>query len=123
MYAPGGGPGPGAYQIKTKGGELSQLFTASSGGLELWGLSTTGEDRKLRSMLYDVMPGPEARAVLKRAFPSGSCKKFVDTEKARTKEEKGQSFVDDEAEDTVIESTAKQLIAATISHYSLKLLT
>lgn len=113
-YVNGPEPGVGATflaKIKTKGGELSQLFTASSGGLELWGLSTTGEDRKLRSMLYDVMPGPEARAVLKRAFPSGSCKKFVDTEKARTKEEKGQSFVDDEAEDTVIESTAKQLIA------------
>lgn len=98
-------------KIKTKSGELSQLFTASSGGIELWGLSTTGEDRKLRGMLYEAMPGPDARAVLKGAFPGGSCKKFVDAEKARSKEERGISFVDDEAESTVIEATAKKLIA------------
>ncbi|WP_199031648.1 IcmB protein [Ralstonia sp. ASV6] len=112
-YVNGPEPGIGATflaKIKTKNGEMSQLFTASSGGLELWGLSTTGEDRKLRSLLYDAMPGPDARAMLKTAFPTGSCKKFVDIEKAKTKQERGEAFIDDEAEDSVIESTAKRLI-------------
>ncbi|CAJ6613318.1 IcmB protein [Burkholderia pseudomallei] len=113
-YVNGPEPGIGATflaKIKTKSGEMSQLFTASSGGTELWGLSTTGEDRKLRSMLYDVMPGPQARAMLKGMFPTGSCKKFVDAEKARTKDERGASFIEEDAENTVIESTAKRLIA------------
>jgi intracellular multiplication protein IcmB len=113
-YVNGPEPGIGATflaKIKTKAGDMSQLFTASSGGRELWGLSTTGEDRKLRSLLYAEIPGPEARGVLKEAFPSGSCKKYVDQKKKATKEERGLSFVDDEAEATVIEETAKKLIA------------
>jgi len=98
-------------KVKTKTAELSQLFTASSGGLELWGLSTTGEDRKLRSVLYDAMPGREARRALRDRFPRGSCKGYVLDQMAKTKAERGDAFVDDEAEDTVIESIAKQLIA------------
>lgn len=98
-------------KVKTKTSELSQLFTASSGGIELWALSTTGEDRKLRSALYDVMPGRDARRALKERFPKGSCKSYVLDQMAKTKAERGDAFVDDEAEDTVIEGLAKQLIA------------
>ncbi|WP_085513199.1 IcmB protein [Burkholderia pseudomallei] len=114
QYVNGPIPGQGATflaKIKTKTAELSQLFTATSGGLELWGLSTTAEDRRLRGILYEAMPPREARRVLRDRFQNGSCRSYVLNEAARTKEERGESFVDDNTEDTVIEVLAKQLIA------------
>jgi intracellular multiplication protein IcmB len=97
-------------KIKTKSAELSQLFTATSGGLELWALSTTPEDRRLRSLLYEAMSPREARRVLRDRFPSGGCKSYVLNEAARSKEDRGESFVDDDVEDSVIQALAKQLI-------------
>src|SRR5690606_16662701 len=52
-------------KIKTKSAEFCQLFTATSGGLELWGLSTRADDRTLRAALYQRMPSSEARQILK----------------------------------------------------------
>lgn len=108
------GPRPGGVtflaKIKTKSAELSQLFTATSGGLELWALSTTPEDRRLRSLLYEAMSPREARRVLRDRFPSGGCKSYVLNEAARSKEDRGESFVDDDVEDSVIQTLAKQLI-------------
>jgi intracellular multiplication protein IcmB len=113
QYVNGPIPGQGVTflaKIKTKSAELSQLFTSSSGGLELWALSTTGEDRKLRGMLYDVMSTRDARRILRDRFPNGSCKNYVLNEAAKTKQDRGEAFVDDNAEDTVIGTLAKQLI-------------
>lgn len=112
QYVHGAKPGVGMTflaKIKTKSAELSQLFTSTSGGLELWGLSTTAEDRALRNLLYRDVPAPEARAVLKRRFPTGSCKSFVLKEKERSREEKGDQFVDDDVTSSVIENLAKSL--------------
>jgi intracellular multiplication protein IcmB len=97
-------------KIKTKSAELSQLFTATSGGLELWALSTTPEDRRLRTLLYEAMAPREARRVLRDRFPKGGCKSYVLNEAARTKEDRGESFIDDDVEGSVIQVLAKQLI-------------
>lgn len=96
-------------KIKTKSRELSQLFTATSGGLELWGLSTTAEDRALRSALYKNMPSQEARRVLKDRFPGGSCKSYVLEHKANAKLNGGEGFVDDEQVKSLLEKLADEL--------------
>lgn len=110
-FVNGAQPGIGATflgKFKTKTAELSQLFTATSGGLELWGLSTTAEDRVLRSALYSRMPSQDARRILKRRFPSGSCKSYVMRQKANAKAA-GEGFVDDERMQSLLEVLADEL--------------
>lgn len=95
-------------RFSTKNATYSQLFTMTVGAMRLWALSTTAEDRKLRGLLYEAMPRQQARRLLAKRFPSGSCKKLVE----RLKEEtfRGADFVDDDMESSVIERLAKELI-------------
>jgi len=112
-YVNGAIPGVGATflaKIKTKTSEMSQLFTSTSGGLELWALSTTAEDRALRSSLYKRMPPVEARAILKEAFPTGSCKKYVLDKKGEIQKE-NDGFIDDDKLNTILEELAEKLTA------------
>lgn len=112
-FVNGAKPGVGATflaKIKTKEAEISQLFTATSGGLELWGLSTTAEDRALRSALQRVMSSSDARQTLKARFPSGSCKNYILRKKAEIKQDSGSNFVDDEAADSLVEALANDII-------------
>ncbi len=97
-------------KLKTKDAELSQLFTSSCGGMELWALATTMEDRGLRSLLYSQIPSAAARRVLKKRFPSGSCKSYVDQQKSMSKSELGEGFVDEEATSSVIQKLGKELL-------------
>lgn len=110
----GAKPGIGATflaKLKTKDAELSQLFTATSGGIEMWGLTTTAEDRALRSRLYDNMSKPVARMILNERFPRGSCKAYVLDQKQKVKSEIGDvSFIDSDAENTVIDKLFKELM-------------
>lgn len=95
-------------RFSTKNATYSQLFTMTAGAMRLWALSTTAEDRKLRGLLYEAMPRQQARRLLAKRFPGGSCKKLVE----RLKEEtfRGADFVDDDMESSVIERLAKELI-------------
>jgi len=95
-------------RFSTKNATYSQLFTMTAGAMRLWALSTTAEDRKLRSLLYDAMPRHEARRLLAKRFPSGSCKKVVERLKQETFRD--AEFVDDDMESSVIERLAKELI-------------
>lgn len=96
-------------RFATKNATYSQLFTMTAGAMRLWALSTTAEDRKLRGLLYEAMPRPEARQMLAKRFPGGSCKKLIE----RLKEEqfKGVEFVDDDMESSVIERVAKEMVS------------
>lgn len=96
-------------RFSTKNAVYSQLFTMTAGAMRLWALSTTAEDRKLRGLLYEAMPRQQARHLLAKRFPGGSCKKLVE----RLKEEtfRGVDFVDDDMESSVIERIAKDLIS------------
>lgn len=95
-------------RFSTKNATYSQLFTMTAGAMRLWALSTTAEDRKLRGLLYESMPRQQARRLLAKRFPGGSCKKLVE----RLKEEtfRGADFVDDDMVSSVIERLAKELI-------------
>jgi intracellular multiplication protein IcmB len=91
----------------TRSGTFSQLFTLSIGAMRLWALSTTAEDRKLRTLLYNAMPPQEARRLLAARFPSGSCKKHIETLKA---EYTGNKNFIDEVEASLIEKLAQEMI-------------
>jgi intracellular multiplication protein IcmB len=93
----------------TKAATYSQLFTMTAGPMRLWALSTTAEDRKLRGLLYASMPGNQARALLAKRFPGGSCKKLV--ERLKTEMFNASEFVDDDMASSVIERIAKDMIA------------
>lgn len=97
-------------RYSTKTDTYYQLFTSTVGAMRLWALSTTAEDRKLRSLLYDVIPHKHARRLLAEKFPSGSCKKHV--ERLKEKQKKSSDFVGDEEqlELSVVENIAKDMI-------------
>lgn len=95
-------------RFATKTDTYSQLFTMTVGPMRLWALSTTAEDRKLRGLLYAALPGNEARALLARYFPAGSCKRTVDNLKAEVAQ--GGGFVDEAVEASVIERIARQML-------------
>ncbi len=97
-------------RFATKNATYSQLYTMTAGPMRLWALSTTAEDRKLRGLLYDAMPKPEARQLLAQRFPSGSCKRYV--ERLKTEQFGSTEFVDESMMGTVIERVARDLIAS-----------
>jgi len=98
-------------KVKTKTAELSQLFTSTLGGLELWALTTTLEDRALRGRLYQEMPTSDARRVLARRFPGGSCKSYVLKKKSEVRDSMGDKFVDDDIYESIIQNLAKELVS------------
>lgn len=63
--------------INTKKTTNFQLYTLSMGPKRLWRLSTSAEDRKLRTYLYEKMEKRDAIELLAKRFPSGGCKAYV----------------------------------------------
>lgn len=95
-------------RFTTKSSTYTQLFTATIGPARLWSLSTTAEDRKLRTLLYKALPHGTALKLLAQKFPSGSCKAYV--ERMRQSITGGKAFEDD-VEDGVIGQLAKDIMA------------
>jgi intracellular multiplication protein IcmB len=109
-YVQGAGPAGATFlaRFETKSGKFAQLFTNTVGPMRMWALSTTAEDRKLRGLLYEKLPGNVARWLLAKRFPSGSCKKAV--EKMKTELFAGQDFAEDEVAASVVERIAKEML-------------
>ncbi len=95
------------FVTKTK--QYSHLFTLTCGAKRLWALSTTAEDRKLRSLLYRRMGTREARELLAKRFPSGSCKAYL--ERMRENLFNQSDFLDEEQLNSAVEELANQLVA------------
>ena len=95
-------------KFRTSSSEYYQLYTLTLGPKRLWALSTTAEDMRLRSMLYENMPKPAARAILAERFRGGSAKRFIE-DKARHVAV-GNGFDREEAEGTVVEQLGRDLI-------------
>jgi intracellular multiplication protein IcmB len=106
------GPGPtGATflaQFSTKDGPNTQLLTATLGPVELWALSTTAEDVMIRKALYERLGPRNARQLLAGAFPSGSAVKML--EERYAKYERGDSLLDDDSRDGVIQELIDELV-------------
>lgn len=88
--------------FKTKIGTIEQILINTASPLELWALSTTAEDMKLRRLVYEKLPGKEARQALAAMYPTGSCKRDVEK---RSLAMTGRNTVD------VIEVIASEVLA------------
>lgn len=72
VHGPRAGGGTFIAQFATKYGVSTQLLTNTLGPIELWALSTTAQDVRVRNELYDRIGPVNARKVLAHMFPSGS---------------------------------------------------
>lgn len=90
--------------LQTKKGRYIQGLVNTLGSIEAWALSTTMEDRVLRSALYEKLPPAEARQLLAQRFPSGSAMKEIERRRLAL----GLSSSDDES--NVIRELAVQLL-------------
>lgn len=99
----------------TKNATYTQLMVATIGPARLWALSTTAEDRKLRTLLYEKMPKTQARALLAKRFPSGSCKSYV--EALRLEDANDAGFDDEQMQDNIINKIANNMYSEWLRSY------
>ncbi|MCL2875780.1 MAG: type IV secretion protein DotO [Betaproteobacteria bacterium] len=97
-------------RVDTISGKYSQLFTLTLGAKTLWALSTTAEDRKLRSLLYAALPGAQARAALARHFPSGSARSRIEALRKASKAPSQLAFLNDDQPDEITKGIADAII-------------
>ncbi|MDR2208076.1 MAG: hypothetical protein LBE22_03780 [Azoarcus sp.] len=102
-------------RVETTSGSFSQLFTLTLGAKTLWALSTTAEDRKLRSLLYAQLPGAQARAALARNFPTGSARSYIEMLRKQTTAPSKKAFLDDDEPDEITQSIATAIIEEELS--------
>lgn len=97
-------------QFATKGGNHLQLLTLTLGPAELWAFSTTSEDVILRNALYEAMGAKEARQLLSRIFPEGSCAKFVQSR--LNKETQSSGMISDEVKKSAVTKLIEDVLEA-----------
>ena len=95
-------------QFSTKYGETTQLLTSTVGPVELWALSTTAEDVKVRNALYSELGPSITRKVLANLFPSGSVKSTIERRLELMKDTSG--FIEEKAQMTVIDKLVEDII-------------
>jgi len=98
-------------QFSTKDGTNTQLLTSTLGPVELWAFSTTVEDVRIRTHLYQALGPSTARQLLARLFKSGSASRLVESrmEQARTEE---SGLIDDNARQGVIDQVISEILTA-----------
>ena len=95
-------------QFATKDQMTTHLLTVTIGPGELWAFSTTTEDVKIRSALYQYLGPKEARSLLARIFPSGSASRYVAMKMEARKKESG--ILGNEAEKGVIDTVVQTIM-------------
>lgn len=110
LRGPGKGGAPFLVVLQLKNGKHEQFLINTLGPVEIWALSTTAEDVGLRKRLYEEIGTAEARRRLAKRFPTGSAKREIErrVEQAMTKGDAGN---DEEAEEGVIQSLVKEILA------------
>ena len=107
-------------RVDTISGQHSQLFTLTLGPKTLWALTTTSEDRRLRSLLYAALPGAQARAALARHFPKGSARAVIERLRRESKAPSQKAFIDDDENDEITEQIATSIIEEELGSGSFK---
>lgn len=98
-------PGPQSYgapflgYFQTKQGVYSQLFVNTIGPVLNWALTTTPEDMGLRNKLYARIPAADARRILAKYFPGGSCVDELKARESRMKSTQKTSALDSIVDD------------------------
>jgi intracellular multiplication protein IcmB len=95
-------------QFATKSGINTQLVTSTIGPIELWAFNTTSEDTRIRNALYNKVGAQKARAILAKAYPSGTATKEIERRLNVTKEQ--AHFISEEDNVSVIEEIIMELV-------------
>ena len=83
LTGPGRNGAPALLIAPDERGRYEQVVVNTPGPVELWALSTSPADVALRNRLYDRVPPAQARALLARAFESGSVRRRLEDEIAK----------------------------------------
>ena len=71
-------------KFQTDKGEITQFLMSTLGPVSLWGFSSTTEDARVRSQLYEWLPTPAmARRALADLYPGGSVKEYYESLRIR----------------------------------------
>ncbi len=96
-------------QFATKAGSNTQLLTSTLGPIELWAFSTTVEDVRIRTHLYQAIGPAQARKLLAKLFPSGSAAKLVERRMVEVKSQTGS--IDNEVKQNVVDQIIEEILA------------
>lgn len=81
IHGPRAGGGTFFVRMKLKEGYFNQLLKNPSGPIELWALTSTTEDKALRSLVYSALGDVEGRAALAYSYPAGTAAKDIEARK------------------------------------------
>lgn len=104
---------PVLFLLSTNEGRYEQHLVNTLGPIELWALSTSGEDVRVRDSLYVALGAGEARHLLSQFFPSGSARQEI-RRRVVLRMEKGE--IESGATSVVINDLVEELIAFARSH-------
>lgn len=85
LHGPKKGGSSLLYQFNIKDGRYSQFLKFAVGPIELWGYSTTNQDRIIRQKLYELIGPSMAKRFLAKKFPAGTAVPEVE----RMREQRG----------------------------------
>lgn len=74
-------------KFQTKQGNFTQLLNNKMGPIQIWALSTTVDDVKIRDMMFAEVGSLTARKILAEAFPSGSAASEVENRRRHLDED------------------------------------
>ena len=93
--------------LSTNEGRYEQHLVNTLGPIELWALSTSGEDVKIREQLYIALGANQARQILGKFFPGGSARQEI-RRRVVLRTEKGE--IESGATGVVIEEMVQELV-------------
>jgi len=99
--------------LSTNEGRYEQHLVNTLGPIELWALSTSSEDVRIRDSLYVALGAPQARQLLSKFFPSGSARQEI-KRRVIIRMEKGE--IESGATSVVIKDLVDELINFARSH-------
>ncbi|HEU0118754.1 MAG TPA: type IV secretion protein IcmB, partial [Alphaproteobacteria bacterium] len=94
--------------LSTNEGRYEQHLVNTLGPVELWALSTSGEDVQLREKLYVALGASAARNILAKYFPGGTARQEI-RRRIVLRTEKGE--IESGALGSVIEEMVQELVA------------
>jgi intracellular multiplication protein IcmB len=105
LTGPGSGGAPFLAIMALNTGRYRHYLFNTMGPVELWALGTHAVDVELRRRLYDRIGSGPARRVLAARFPSGSVRRYIESEMAKA----GDDLTVDEREN-MIDTLARELV-------------
>ncbi|MCL2468612.1 MAG: type IV secretion protein IcmB [Alphaproteobacteria bacterium] len=93
--------------FNTTEGRYEQWLVNTLGPVELWALSTSGEDVALRSRLYEALGAPMARRILAQFYPTGSVRNEI---KSRISDRTAKGEIETASTSFIIKELAQELV-------------